>query len=151
MMDYTHTPNHFFSDRMKMFILFRSDIRPVPVLAPVSLDPGRGCLQTPGLDLRNVSSLEIFSLKPWNYVSGHSMSLCWPSSASPGSATWPSATPSTCTPWPAPPGQPGGWDASQLKEENSYEIGIFSICFALHCGWSFIDEETDPRPRHIIR
>ena len=56
-------------------------------------------------------------------MSGHSTSLCSPSSASPGSGIWPSATPSTCTPWPAPPGQPGE-EISQLKEENSDEIWI---------------------------
>ena len=35
----------------------RCDIRPVPVLAPVPLDPGRGGLQTAGLDIRNVSKI----------------------------------------------------------------------------------------------
>ena len=35
----------------------RRDIRPVAVLAPVPLDPGRGGVQTAGLDIRNVSKI----------------------------------------------------------------------------------------------
>ena len=35
----------------------RCDIRPVAVLAPVPLDPGRGGVQTAGLDIRNVSKI----------------------------------------------------------------------------------------------
>ena len=53
-MDNTHAEQ--LQNEIKVYLYLRGDIRPVPVLAPVPLDPGRGGLPTQGLDLGNVSS-----------------------------------------------------------------------------------------------
>ena len=74
MMDYTHAntfknrkrrlTNHAHQNKIKIYktLYFRGDVWPVAVLAPVSLDPWGGGLQTEGLDIWDVSLQVILSL-----------------------------------------------------------------------------------------
>ena len=151
MMDYTHTPNHFFSTQNENVYPFQEWHSTCPCTGTSTPGPWERLSADWGPGYRKCE-------KPKNIFLVLSLLICV-------RTFYVSVLTIFCFSWErylaichpiylytmAGTARTTRWVRCLAVKRRKLLWNRDSICFALHCGWSFIDEETDPQPRHIIR